>query len=87
MNTELAIIADIAKKFNALGIPYMLTGSIAMNYYVEPRMTWDINVVDCSGIFQSQLSGHLAGTLLPFFSSANPLFCILTAAPFSSLFS
>lgn len=45
MKTELDIIADIAGRFDALGIPYMLTGSIAMNYYAEPRMTRDIDVV------------------------------------------
>lgn len=45
MKTELDIIADIARRFDALGIPYMLTGSIAMNYYAEPRMTRDIDVV------------------------------------------
>lgn len=45
MKTELDIIADISERFEKLGIPYMLTGSIAMNYYAEPRMTRDIDVV------------------------------------------
>ena len=27
------------------GIPYMVTGSIAMNYYAVPRMTRDIDIV------------------------------------------
>ena len=31
--------------FEKLEIPYMLTGSIAMNYYATPRMTRDIDVV------------------------------------------
>ena len=31
--------------FDKLEIPYMLTGSIAMNYYATPRMTRDIDVV------------------------------------------
>jgi hypothetical protein len=28
-----------------MGIPYMLTGSMAMSYYAQPRMTRDIDIV------------------------------------------
>jgi hypothetical protein len=42
---ELDIVQDISKKFEQAGIPYMLTGSMAMNYYAVPRMTRDIDVV------------------------------------------
>lgn len=45
MNTELNIIADISGRLELLGIRYMLTGSLAMNYYAEPRMTRDIDIV------------------------------------------
>lgn len=45
MNDELAVIFDVVKKLNAAGIPYMLTGSVAMNYYAVPRMTRDIDFV------------------------------------------
>ena len=45
MKTELDIIADISSRFEHLAIPFMLTGSIAMNYYAEPRMTRNIDVV------------------------------------------
>lgn len=45
MITELDVIADISRRLELLGIPYMLTGSVAMNYYAEPRMTRDIDVV------------------------------------------
>jgi hypothetical protein len=45
MNTELDIIADISRRLELLRIRYMLTGSIAMNYYAEPRMTRDIDFV------------------------------------------
>jgi len=27
------------------GVPFMLTGSLAMSYYVEPRMTRDVDIV------------------------------------------
>lgn len=45
MKSEIDIIRDISGKFEKLEIPYMLTGSIAMNYYATPRMTRDIDVV------------------------------------------
>lgn len=42
---EIDIVRDISDKFERAGIPYMLTGSMAMNYYAVPRMTRDIDVV------------------------------------------
>lgn len=30
---------------NTLGIPYMLSGSVAMNVYAEPRTTQDIDII------------------------------------------
>ena len=45
MKSELDIIADVAQKLEKIGIQYMLTGSVAMNYYAEPRMTRDIDLV------------------------------------------
>ena len=45
MQNELDVIRDIAEKFAQAGIEYMVTGSVAMNYYTQPRMTRDIDVV------------------------------------------
>ncbi len=45
MQNELDILRDIAKRFSEAGIQYMLTGSFALNYYAQPRMTRDIDVV------------------------------------------
>ena len=42
---EIDIVRDISHRFDQAGIPYMLTGSMAMNYYAQPRMTRDIDVV------------------------------------------
>ncbi len=42
---ELDIVRDVSRKFEKAGIAYMLTGSMAMNYYAQPRMTRDIDVV------------------------------------------
>ena len=46
---EIDIVRDISRKFERAGIPYMLTGSMAMNYYAQPRMTRDIDVVIAIG--------------------------------------
>lgn len=45
METQLDILRDVAKRFSGAGIQYMLTGSFALNYYAEPRMTRDIDIV------------------------------------------
>ena len=45
MQNELDIVRDVSTKFDAAGIRYMLTGSMAMNYYAQPRMTRDIDIV------------------------------------------
>ena len=45
MLTEIDILRDISGRLDALTLPYMLTGSMAMNYYAVPRMTRDIDMV------------------------------------------
>jgi hypothetical protein len=45
MLTELDIVRDVSTRLSTARIAYMLTGSIAMNYYAQPRMTRDIDVV------------------------------------------
>lgn len=42
---EIDIVRDISARLERAKIPYMLTGSMAMNYYAQPRMTRDIDVV------------------------------------------
>lgn len=46
---EIDIVRDISRRFEQAGIAYMLTGSMAMNYYAVPRMTRDIDVVVAIG--------------------------------------
>jgi len=46
---EIDIVRDISRRFEQAGIAYMLTGSMAMNYYAQPRMTRDIDVVIAIG--------------------------------------
>ncbi len=45
MKNELDIVRDVSDRLDGAGIGYMLTGSMAMNYYAQPRMTRDIDVV------------------------------------------
>ena len=45
MNTELDILKDVAEKLEKINVPYMLTGSLAMMYYAQPRMTRDIDLI------------------------------------------
>ena len=45
MASEIDIVRDVSRKLDQAGIGYMLTGSIAMNYYAQPRMTRDIDIV------------------------------------------
>lgn len=42
---EIDVLRDVCAKLEKAGIPYMLTGSLAMNYYAQPRMTRDIDIV------------------------------------------
>lgn len=45
MTEELALLRDIVMRLDAAEIDYMLTGSVAMNCYAQPRMTRDIDLV------------------------------------------
>ena len=42
---EIDIVRDVSRRLEEAGIAYMLTGSMAMNYYAQPRMTRDIDLV------------------------------------------
>lgn len=45
MTAELEVLKDAVTRLKRAGIPYMLTGSIALSYYAQPRMTRDIDLV------------------------------------------
>jgi hypothetical protein len=42
---EFDIIRDVSNRLESAGIEYMLTGSMALSFYTEPRMTRDIDLV------------------------------------------
>ena len=42
---ELDILKIVLERLNKAGIKYMLTGSVALAHYVQPRMTRDTDIV------------------------------------------
>lgn len=44
MIDELDVLKIVAERLESAGIPYMITGSIAANFYTTPRMTRDIDI-------------------------------------------
>ena len=59
---ELAVLSDVTARLESAGFEYMLTGSVAMNYYSQPRMTRDIDIV-------VSLVGSDSGTIVKIFES------------------
>lgn len=45
MSAELEVLHDATTRLEGAGIAYMLTGSVALSYYAEPRMTRDVDLV------------------------------------------
>lgn len=45
VSDELDILKSVASRLETAGIPYMVTGSMATNFYATPRMTRDIDLV------------------------------------------
>lgn len=45
MWNEIDVLRDVSARLEKAGLDFMLTGSVAMNFYAEPRMTRDIDIV------------------------------------------
>lgn len=45
IDSELDVLRDVSRRLDSAGLAFMLTGSMAMNYYGQPRMTRDIDLV------------------------------------------
>ena len=41
LKTELDILRDVSERLESAQIAFMITGSVAMNYYAQPRMARD----------------------------------------------
>jgi hypothetical protein len=39
MSTELDVLADVSRRLDGSGVPFMLTGSFALAFYATTRMT------------------------------------------------
>lgn len=45
MTEDLEVLRIVASRLETAHLPYMVTGSVAANYYGVPRMTRDIDLV------------------------------------------
>ncbi|MGZ8467524.1 MAG: hypothetical protein ACXWXT_18420, partial [Candidatus Binatia bacterium] len=45
MSEELEVLKQVTQRLDRTKIAYMVTGSIATNFYTVPRMTRDIDIV------------------------------------------
>jgi len=43
--TEKEVLLDVTRRLEAIGLAYMLTGSLASTYYGVPRFTHDVDIV------------------------------------------
>jgi hypothetical protein len=60
---ELDVLRDVSARFDRAAIPFMLTGSLAMNYYAVPRRSHRLRGLkaDDLGIDQLAARGHGRG--------------------------
>lgn len=62
MLTEQDILIDVSQRLAKLHVPFMLTGSMALNFYAQPRMTRDIDfVVDYRPIDAARIAAAFQG--------------------------
>ena len=45
MYDELSVLKLVASRLEAVGLPYMVTGSVALSLYAEPRLTREVDLV------------------------------------------
>jgi len=45
VNVESEVLKTVVTRLTAAGISYMVSGSTALNYYAQPRMTRDVDIV------------------------------------------
>jgi len=50
MLSQVDVLAEVSRRLEAIGVPYMLTGALAQNYYAMERMTADVDIVVDLGI-------------------------------------
>ena len=45
MSEQLDVLKLVAERLHRADMAYMISGSIALNYYTQPRLTRDIDIV------------------------------------------
>jgi hypothetical protein len=67
MQNELDALRDATSRLDQAGVEYMLTGSVAMAFYAEPRFTNDIDLVIALGSAQAErfITAFREGYYLP----------------------
>jgi hypothetical protein len=45
MSEQLEVLKLVAVRLDRAGIAYMISGSIALSYYAQPRLTRDIDII------------------------------------------
>ena len=50
MSEQLDVLKLVAERLQRAGIAYMISGSIALSYYAQPRLTRDIDIVVALGL-------------------------------------
>ena len=45
MSEQLEVLKLVADRLEQAGMAYMISGSMALNYYAQPRLTRDIDIV------------------------------------------
>jgi hypothetical protein len=69
MPVELDVLKVVSERLEAAGLPFMLTGSFAMAFYGQPRMTRDIDIVIALG--QEDVPSVLAALSEDFYVDAD----------------
>ena len=59
MQNELEILRDVSNRFERAAVPYVLTGSLALNYYVKSREPRDKDIVIALATRDPSLIGRL----------------------------
>jgi hypothetical protein len=61
MTEEVEVLKIVTGRLDVAGIPYMVTGSMALNYYAVPRLTRDIDLVAELSVADADRLGDIFG--------------------------
>jgi len=62
VSAELEVLQDAIARLEGVGIAYMLTGSVALSYYAEPRMTRDVRSAASPSVATTPSASRLRST-------------------------